>query len=62
MKWKEFEKLARKHGWYCHRHGSRHDIYRHPDREDEMQIERHWSQEIRPGLYKKLMNQLEGKQ
>lgn len=60
MKWKEFEKLARKNGWYLFRHGAWHDIYRHPDRTDEMQIERHWSQEIRPKLQKKLMNQLEG--
>lgn len=58
MKWKEFEKLARGYGWYLFRHGSRHDIYRHPDRRDEMQIERHWSQEVRPRLLKKLLEQL----
>lgn len=58
MKWKEFERLARDKGWYLFRHGSRHDIYRHTKRTDEMQIERHWSQEIRPRLLKKLLDQL----
>ena len=59
MKWKEFERLARDNGWYMFRHGSRHDIYRHDGRSDEMQIERHWSQEIRPRLLKKLLKQIE---
>ncbi|MGM9767436.1 MAG: type II toxin-antitoxin system HicA family toxin [Candidatus Cryptobacteroides sp.] len=60
MTWNEFKKLATSKGWQFYRHGSRHDIYRHPDRKDVMQIERHWSQEIRPGLQKKLLEQLEG--
>ena len=58
MKWREFEKLAREKGWFLFRHGSRHDIYRCNGRVDEMQIERHWSQEIRPRLLKKLLEQL----
>lgn len=49
MKWKEFERLARDKGWY---------LFRHDKRTDEMQIERHWSQEIRPRLLKKLLDQL----
>lgn len=60
MKWKEMERLARSNGWYCFRHGSRHDIYRHPEKDYEIQIERHWSQEVRPRLQKKLLKQIEG--
>ena len=58
MKWSEFRRLAEKRGWYLARHGGRHDIYRHEGRSDEMQIERHASQEIRPRLFKKLLNQI----
>lgn len=54
------ERLARSNGWYCFRHGSRHDIYRHPEKDYEIQIERHWSQEVRPRLQKKLLKQIEG--
>ena len=58
MKWKEFEKIARSKGWYFSRHGAKHDIYLHPDRPDVLQIERHWTQEIKPGLFKKLKKQV----
>ena len=60
-KWNELKRLAVKNGWEFYRSGSRHDIYRHAGRTDEMQIERHWSQEVRPRLLKKLLNQIEGK-
>lgn len=60
MTWNELLKIARKNDWVFARHGSRHDIYRHEGRSDEMQIERHWSQEIRPRLLKKLLKQIEG--
>lgn len=33
MKWSELKKLAIKHGWQLKRHGSRHDIYCHPDKD-----------------------------
>ncbi|HIZ85768.1 MAG TPA: type II toxin-antitoxin system HicA family toxin [Candidatus Coprenecus stercoravium] len=58
MKWNEFEKLARSKGWYCCRSGGNHDIYRHPERSGSLVIERHWSQEIRPGLMKRLLKQI----
>lgn len=59
MKWSEFKRLATERGWYLYRHGRQHDIYRHAGRSDELQIERHWSQEIRPGLKKKILKQIE---
>ena len=49
------EKLARKYGWYKYRSGACHDIYRHPDKETGIQLERHHSQEVRPGLMRKLI-------
>lgn len=55
MKWSEMEKLARKYGWYKYRSGACHDIYRHPDKETGIQLERHHSQEVRPGLMRKLI-------
>ena len=60
MKWSEIEKLAREHGWSLYRNGKKHDIYRKEGHPGEIQIERHWSQEVRPGLLRKLLNQLEG--
>lgn len=58
MKWKEFKALATSRGWYLHRSGSNHDIYRHPEKSGSLVIERHWSQEIRPGLMKRLLKQI----
>jgi predicted RNA binding protein YcfA (HicA-like mRNA interferase family) len=58
MKWSEFEKIAREKGWVFLKHGSKHDAYVHPDREDILWIERHSSQEIRKGLYLKLKKQV----
>jgi len=58
MKWSELEKIAREKGWYLARHGGKHDIYLHPDHDRPLQIERHGSQEIRKGLYKKIKKQV----
>ena len=55
MKWNELERLARKNGWYKYRSGARHDIYRHPEKDFEIQLERHQSQEVRPRLLIKLL-------
>ena len=49
MKWKELERLARNKGWYPVRHGARHDIYEHSEYSYPIQIERHWSAEVKPG-------------
>ncbi|MBO4481270.1 MAG: type II toxin-antitoxin system HicA family toxin [Bacteroidales bacterium] len=54
MKWSELRKIAEKKGWYFWRRGGKHDLYRHPDKKDILEIERHGSQEIRTGLYFKL--------
>ncbi len=61
MKWSEFKKIAREKGWYLVRHGAQHDIYEHKDYVYPIQIERHWSKEIKPGLLRRLMKQINGK-
>lgn len=58
MNWNEMKRLVISKGYEFVRHGSRHDIYRHPVKKDILQIERHWSQEVRPGLMKKILSQI----
>jgi mRNA interferase HicA len=58
MKWSELRKKAEEKGWYLYRHGSRHDIFLHLDKEFPIQIERHGNQEVRNGLYIKLKKQI----
>jgi predicted RNA binding protein YcfA (HicA-like mRNA interferase family) len=54
MEWSELRKIAERNGWYLYRNGSRHDVYRHKDRNYPIDIERHDSQEVRLGLFYKL--------
>lgn len=58
MNWNEIEKYARKRGWEFERSGKKHDIYRHPDKPYKIQIERHWSTEVKDGLLKRLLKQI----
>ena len=58
MKWSELKRLATANGWYLARNGTRHDLYRHPDRTDVMLMERHDTEEVRPGLLYKLLKQI----
>jgi predicted RNA binding protein YcfA (HicA-like mRNA interferase family) len=58
MKWSELQRKAIKKGWYLVRNGGNHDIYAHPDKDYQIQIERHDSEEVKPGLYYKLKKQI----
>ncbi len=58
MNWNELKKKAKKAGFKFVRHGSKHDIYQHPQTKVIIQIERHWSQEVRPGLMKELLSKI----
>ncbi|MBQ6820861.1 MAG: type II toxin-antitoxin system HicA family toxin [Bacteroidales bacterium] len=53
MTWKELERIAVKNGWRFLRHGGRHDVYFKSGK--TLQIERHWSQEVRIGLLLKIL-------
>lgn len=55
MTWQEFERLARKKGFQFVKHGRKHDEYYNPETDITIQIERHWTQEIRKGLQATLM-------
>lgn len=58
MKWNEFIKIAKAHGWRLERSGSRHDVYKHPERKDLLIIPRHGAEEIKTGLFNKLKKQV----
>lgn len=58
MKWSELRKKAIKSGWFLHRNGANHDIYRHPDKDYEIQLARHDKQEIPNGTCSKLKKQI----
>ncbi|GHT83122.1 hypothetical protein FACS189467_8550 [Bacteroidia bacterium] len=58
MKWSEMKRKAIQHGWMLYRNGSKHDIYRHPDKDYPIEIGRHGSEEIRNGTFSKLKKQI----
>lgn len=59
MKWSEFRREAEKRGFMLVRHGASHDLYVHRQTGQPLCAERHGSQEIRKGLLKSLLKQLE---
>jgi len=58
MKWSEIRRIAENKGWYLYRNGSKHDIYRHVEKDYPILIERHGAQEVKTGLYFKLKKQI----
>lgn len=58
MNWNEMKRLVVSKGYEFEKHGKKHDHYRNHDTKDLVLIERHWSQEVRPGLMKKIMSQI----
>jgi len=59
MKWSELRRLAEQNGWRLVRHGGNHDIYEHDETSEKLIIGRHRSEEIRTGLMRKLIKQIE---
>lgn len=57
MKWRELIKIATEKGYRLYAHGKKHDIYVN-DKGERLIVERHGSQEIRPGLMKCILKQL----
>ena len=58
MKWNEMRRLAESRGWVFERHGKKHDIYHHPEKDFKIQIERHDTAEVKNGLMKRLLKQI----
>ena len=52
------KRLVVSKGYEFEKKGKKHDLYRNPDTKDLVLIERHWSQEVRPGLMKKILSQV----
>lgn len=58
MNWNELKKKALKAGFVFVKHGARHDEYYNPKTNKTIQLERHWSQEVRKGLASKLKREI----
>lgn len=58
MTWTEMKKKAVENGFEFLKHGSRHDIYVNRSNGKIILLERHWSQEVRPGLMNKLKREI----
>ncbi|UOB16587.1 type II toxin-antitoxin system HicA family toxin [Abyssalbus ytuae] len=51
----ELLKLLLKDGWYLHRNGANHDLYRHPTKKGQLTIPRHSSKEMANGTYHSIL-------
>lgn len=58
MNWNEMKKKAIENGFVFVKHGSKHDIYENKANGKMILIERHWTQEVRSGLMKKLKKEI----
>jgi len=58
MKWSEIKRIIENNGWYLHRSGANHDIYRHNKKDYPIIIGRHKSQEIPKDAYNRLKKQI----
>jgi mRNA interferase HicA len=38
-------------GWVLHRHGKKHDLYRHPSKPNQITLPRHGSSELAKGTH-----------
>lgn len=54
MKWSEIKRIATSKGFELRKNGKKHDQYYNPKTGQMILVERHWSQEVRPGLLKEL--------
>lgn len=58
MTWKELKRKAEQNGYEFVSHGKKHDKYLNPKTGSRIMIDRHWSQEVRPGLLKVLQKEI----
>lgn len=58
MKWNELKRIAEKSGWYLARHGKKHNVYRHPQKDYPILIGRHGKEEIAKGTYEDLKKKI----
>jgi predicted RNA binding protein YcfA (HicA-like mRNA interferase family) len=58
MKWSEITRIAESKEWYFLRHGTKHDIYAHPEKDYIILIGRHKSQEVPKDAKNRLKKQI----
>lgn len=51
----EVLKLLVDDGWYLHKHGKRHDLYRHPTKKGQIPVPRHGSKEMAKGTLNSIL-------
>lgn len=58
MKWNEMKRLAVANGFQFVKSRGKHDEYFNPESRVTILLERHWSQEVRPGIMNRLLRQI----
>ncbi|THD67635.1 type II toxin-antitoxin system HicA family toxin [Robertkochia marina] len=53
----EIRRLLLKDGWYLHRHGGNHDMYRHKEKSGQITLPRHGSKELATGTMNSILKQ-----
>ena len=48
-------KMLKKDGWYLHKHGGNHDLYRHSTKSGQIPVPRHGSKEVAPGTMNSIL-------
>ena len=51
----EVLKLLIDDGWYLHKHGANHDLYRHPTKPNQIPVPRHGSKELAKGTLNSIL-------
>jgi mRNA interferase HicA len=51
----ELLKLLKKDGWYLHKNGANHDLYRHATKKNQLTIPRHGSKEMANGTLNSIL-------
>jgi len=54
-KLKDLIKRLTKSGWYVHRHGKKHDLYRHPTKSGQLTLPRHHGKEVAKGTEESIL-------
>jgi len=52
---KDILKRIKKDGWFLHRHGASHDLYRHPFKDGQLTLPRHGSKEMAKGTFNSIL-------
>lgn len=55
MKVNEVIRILKQDGWYLHRHGANHDVYKHPTKGNSLIIPRHGAKELKKGTEKSIL-------